>query len=232
MPALVDDGWGGLSTPLPATWKFLDSDGWATVDTDGTASGGSSGALSFALLNFGSSAINSIGYSAYVSGGQVRKMVKTITGLNWLNGDTVGILADGGIHRDLVVQSGSITLDYRAAKVQIGYRFNSDGQSLRQDGGSAQGSAIGETSRMHRVAAQFHNVGEFQMGATFTDLMTVQLIQADNQQADQRMPLFTGIVRDGIGSTPDFDGWVCWRQNSMLPGMIQSLTYFQEVQDV
>ncbi len=186
----------------------------------------------FNLKDFQGNYINTLSSSIYVSGGQVRKMVKTITGLNWLNGETVGILTDGGIHRDLVVASGSITLDYRAAKVQIGYRFNSDGQSLRQDGGSAQGTAIGETSRMHRVAVQYHNVGEFQMGASFTDLMTLQLQQVDVQQADQRMPLQTGISRDSVGATYDFDGWVCWRQNSMLPGMIQSLTYFSEVQDV
>ncbi len=196
----------------------------------------SAGVNFFKLVDFNGIGVSSLDYSPYVQGsggtGQIRKMVKTISGLNWLNGETVGILADGGNHRDLIVQSNSITLDYRAAKVQIGYRFNSDGQSLRQDGGSAQGSAIGETSRMHRVAPQFHNMGDLALGSTFTDLMTVQIAQADNQQADQRTPLATGIVRDSVGSTYDFDGWVCWRQNSMLPGMLQSLTYFQEVQDV
>lgn len=193
---------------------------------------GSSLANTFALLNFNSGAINSIGYSAYVSGGEIRKMVKTITGLDWLNGDTVGILADGANHPDVVVQSGAITLNYRAAKVQIGYRYNSDAQTLRQDGGSAQGTAIGETSRISRVAFQLHNVGEFQMGSTFLDLQTVQLEQADVQQADQAMPLFTGIIRDSINAAYDFDGFVCFRQNSMLPGAVLALTTFNEVQDV
>lgn len=193
---------------------------------------GSSLTNTFALLNFNSSAINSIGYGAYVSGGDIRKMVKTITGLDWLNGDTVGILADGANHPDVVVQSGAITLNYRAAKVQIGYRYNSDAQTLRQDGGSAQGTAIGETSRISRVAFQLHNVGEFQMGSTFLDLQTVQLEQADVQQADQAMPLFTGIIRDSINAAYDFDGFVCFRQNSMLPGAVLSLTTFNDVQDV
>ncbi len=188
--------------------------------------------LSFALAGYQGEPYSLSGYSPYVSGGQVRKMVQTISGLNWLNGETVGILADGAIHRDVVVASGSITLDYRAAKVQIGYRFNSDGQSLRQDGGSAQGTAIGETSRMHRVAAMFHNMGDFAMGQTFTDLVPVKFQQADQQVADQRTPLFSGIERDATGAQYDFDGWVCWRQSSMLPGMLNALVYFQEVQDV
>lgn len=193
---------------------------------------GSSLANTFALLNYGSSAVNSLSYSPYVSGGEIRKMVINISGLSWLNGDTVGILADGANHPDVIVQSGAITLNYRAAKVQIGYRYNSDGQTLRQDGGSAQGTGIGETSRISRVAFQLHNVGEFQIGSTFLDLQTVQLIQADIQQADQAMPLFTGIIRDSINAAYDFDGFVCFRQNSMLPGTIQSLTTFNEVQDV
>jgi hypothetical protein len=62
--------------------------------------------------------------------------------------------------------------------------------------------------------------------------MSVDLMQADVQESDQAMPLFSGIVRDAVGATYDFDGWVCWRQNSMLPGMLNSLTYFSEVQDV
>ncbi len=194
---------------------------------------GSSLTNTFALLNFGSSAINSLSYSAYVSSGQVRKMVQTISGLTWLAGETVGVLADGANHPDCIVSnSGLITLNYRAAKVQIGYRYNSDGQDLRQDSGSAQGSAIGETSRTSRVAVQLHNVGEFQMGASFDDLLPVQLVQADQQQADQAMPLFSGIIRDGVGAGYDFDGFICWRQNSMLPGMVQSITSFFEVQDV
>ena len=193
---------------------------------------GSSLTNTFALLAFGSSAINATGYSSYVSGGQARKMVITISGLSWMNGDTVGILADGGNHPDVVVQSGAITLNYRAAKVQIGYRYNSDGQSLRIDGGSAQGTAIGEMRQVTRVAAQMHRIGDFQMGASFSDLQAMNFQRADIQGADQSTPLFSGIVRDSIGAPWDFEGYVCWRQNSMLPGMVQSLTYFAEVEDV
>ncbi len=194
---------------------------------------GSAGIIGFYILDFNGTQISPVSYGAYVAGGHVRKMVKTITGLNWLAGETVGILTDGGLHPDVVVSgSGSITLNYRAAKVQIGYRFNSDGQSLRQDGGSAQGTAIGETSRMHRVAAMFHNMGDFAMGQTFTDLVPVKFQQASQNQTDLATPLFSGIERDATGAGYDFDGWVCWRQSSMLPGMLNALVYFQEVQDV
>lgn len=54
----------------------------------------------------------------------------TVTGLNWLNGATVQVLADGKVHRSLVVSGGTITLDYAAAKVQVGIGYTGDIETL------------------------------------------------------------------------------------------------------
>ena len=54
----------------------------------------------------------------------------TISGLSHLNGKTVSILADGSVHRQLVVSSGQITLDQAASKVHIGLPYNSDAKTL------------------------------------------------------------------------------------------------------
>ena len=47
----------------------------------------------------------------------------TITGLAHLEGETVQILADGVVHKDLVVSSGQITLDYVASTVIVGLSY-------------------------------------------------------------------------------------------------------------
>lgn len=52
------------------------------------------------------------------------------TGLDHLEGRTVGVLADGLVHRQLVVESGSITLDAPAAVVHVGLPYNSDFETL------------------------------------------------------------------------------------------------------
>lgn len=50
----------------------------------------------------------------------------TIGGLGHLEGKTVNILADGAVHPKRVVESGSVTLDIEASKVQIGLPIEAD----------------------------------------------------------------------------------------------------------
>jgi hypothetical protein len=189
--------------------------------------------LSYNIVDAQGNNIDSTGYSAWVSGSLVSKLVTTISGLTWLKNETVSILADGGIHPDVVVSnSGGITLSFPAAKVQIGYKYNSDGQNLRLEAGAADGSSIGKTRRPSRVAFMLRWVGDFAFGADFNSLRPMPIEQADQQQADNATPLFNGIYRDGIEAAYDFEGQVCWRQNSGLPGMIQAITVFEDEIDV
>lgn len=54
----------------------------------------------------------------------------SISGLTWLEGKTVNILADGAVHPQRVVTSGSVTLDQASSKVQIGLPIVADLQTL------------------------------------------------------------------------------------------------------
>lgn len=187
----------------------------------------------FQLHDFSGNPISSSAYGAYVSGGQVRKLVSTVSGLTWLENETVGVLADGSWHPDCVVSnSGVLTLNYPAAKVQIGYRYASQGQLLRAEAGAADGTSIGKTRRTTRVAFMLHRVGDLSFGTDFSNLIPVKFAQGDVQQADQATPLFSGIIRDGVESSYDFESQICFEQNSPLPGCIESITSFMEEQDV
>ena len=53
-----------------------------------------------------------------------------ISGITWLEGKTVSILADGAVHPQKVVSNGSITLDQASSVVHIGLPYDSDLQSL------------------------------------------------------------------------------------------------------
>lgn len=53
-----------------------------------------------------------------------------ISGLTWLEGKTVNILADGAVHPQKTVSSGAITLDAPASVVQVGLPITADLQSL------------------------------------------------------------------------------------------------------
>ena len=54
----------------------------------------------------------------------------SISGLTWLEGKTVSILADGAVHPQRVVTGGAITLDQASSKVQVGLPIIADLQTL------------------------------------------------------------------------------------------------------
>ena len=53
-----------------------------------------------------------------------------ISGLSWLEGKTVNILADGAVHPQKTVSSGAVTLDRAASVVHVGLPYNSDLNTL------------------------------------------------------------------------------------------------------
>ena len=54
----------------------------------------------------------------------------TISGLNWLEGETVSVLENGAVHPQRVVTGGSITLDRASSVVHVGLEYNSDINTL------------------------------------------------------------------------------------------------------
>ena len=53
-----------------------------------------------------------------------------ISGISWLEGKTINILADGAVHPQKVVSSGSITLDRASSVVHLGLPIEADLQTL------------------------------------------------------------------------------------------------------
>lgn len=187
----------------------------------------------FQLLNQDGSNLDTSAASAYVSGGQARKLVSTLAGLSWLLNETVQILADGALQPDATVDgSGNLALSYPASKVQLGFAFKSQAQLLRTEAGSATGTSQGQLRRLCRAAIQVHRAAELSVGMDFTDMQSLEFAQADVQQADQAVALFSGFVREGLLSAWDFDNQFCFQQSSMLPGTVQSVALFVEEQDV
>ena len=78
------------------------------------------------------------------SGGTYRgEQATLISGLHWLEGKTVSILADGAVHPQRVVTAGMVALDNPASIVHIGLPITSDARTLplaaQVDAGYAQG---------------------------------------------------------------------------------------------
>lgn len=194
----------------------------------------STSATAFKIQDFVGNDINTTGYSVYLGSGVVRKLVSLVTGLGWLANETVSILGDGAILAQTTVSAvGSVGLSLPAAKVSIGYTYNSDAQLLRSKDGSAQGTSIGSTRRVNRVAFMLHNVAELLVGPTFTNLLPVEeFARGDVLNADSPVPLFDGVIRENVQGAYTYSDTICFRQSQPLPGMIQSVVRFLEEFDV
>lgn len=190
-------------------------------------------ANTFELTDYDGNNINLSAYAAYTSGGEVRKLITTISGATWLKNETVSVLTDGGIHPDVVVSNaGDIVLNYPAAIVQFGFKYNSDGKLLRADAGSPDGTAIGKTRRTTRAAFMVKDCADLSIGTEFERLTPVSFQTADVLTANSPTPLFTGLVREGVESAYDLESQVCFRQNSGLPGTILAITSFMDEFDL
>jgi hypothetical protein len=84
----------------------------------------------------------------------------TLSGLAHLEGQTVSILADGAAHANKTVSSGAITLDRSATKACVGLSYDSILQTMRIEGGAAEGTSQGKTKRISKVVLRlFETVG-------------------------------------------------------------------------
>lgn len=184
----------------------------------------------FTLKDTQGNNIDSTLWGSYVSGGTVRKLVTTITGLDYLDGQSVSILADGAVQPDQTVVAGAITLTTPAATVNIGLGYNSDGQLLRLEAGAADGTALGKTRRTHRVGIMLDRSLGLELGTNFDELDTITFRTSADRMS--RAPaLFSGIISETLPSDYDFENQICWRQSQPLPSTILAILPQMVTQD-
>lgn len=155
----------------------------------------------------------------------------TITGLTQVPGETVTILADGATHPTRVVSNtGTITLARPASVVQVGYGYNSDGNTLRNDAGSANGTAQGKTQRKHRVCFRLHDSLGLSAGPNFNSL-TRRIVRTTGDPLGVAVPLFSGDDTDTWEGDYSTDDEICWRFDQPLPGTMLAIMPQQDTFD-
>jgi hypothetical protein len=115
----------------------------------------------------------------------------TITGLDHLEGETVKILADGFIHPDKTVSSGSITLDNSASVVQIGLGYTHTLKPLKFEGGTSSGTAVGKTKQIFGITFVLLNSHTLSFGPDTSNLKHIDFRQVSDLM-DTAVPFFTG----------------------------------------
>ena len=87
-------------------------------------------ASTYELQDLNAANLDGTGFGAYVSGGEVRATVTTISNLEHLEGKSLAILGDGSVQPPQTVISGSITLQNPVSEVHYGLGYESEFENL------------------------------------------------------------------------------------------------------
>lgn len=159
--------------------------------------------------------IDGTGYSTYVSGGYVRKVYNTFSGLTHLNGRSVVVLGNGEVYPEQTVTNGEITLTRACSRVQVGLPYTCDFETLNVEVGLRSGSTQGKPMKISNVTFR---VIESRGGWIGPDSNNLHEGFIPDRTALGTPPLlFTGDVREALGAGFEAGGRVFFRQYDPLP---------------
>lgn len=113
-----------------------------------------------------------------------------ISGLDYLEGELVTVLVGGAPHPRRTVTAGQITLQNPSALVQVGLPCDAHIETMRIEGGSANGTSQGKMKRVHGVTFRVHE----SLGGSFGPEGAVDDFQYrdDTDAMNQPPPTHTG----------------------------------------
>ena len=184
----------------------INNNGWIVADVTTNT---------FELQNSNATDLNGSAFTAYASGGKVRKAVTSITGLNHLEGQTVSALANGFVVSGLTVSSGAITLPNAASRVHIGLPYEAAIETLNPEVSSqSRGTIQSDKKRISNITVRVENTRGIFIGPDST--RTVEMKQGLND-------LTTGDLSMSIRPTWNTNGRIYIKQPHPLPMTILSV---------
>jgi hypothetical protein len=146
----------------------------------------------------------------------------TISNLDWLEGKTVSILADGAVHPQRQVVNGQITLDNPASVVQVGLPITADAKTLPLAAQIDTGYGQGRTKNVNKVWMRMVSSSGIFAGPS-TDKL-VQFKQRTTEPYGTAPALRTDEIE--LDVRPDWgnDAAIVVRQSDPLPITITSMT--------
>jgi hypothetical protein len=146
----------------------------------------------------------------------------TITGLDWLEGKTVSILADGAVHPQRVVTGGQITLDNPASVVQVGLPITADAKTLPLAASIDTGYGQGRVKNVNKVWMRVVNSSGIFAGPSVDQL--VQYKQRTTEPYGVAPALRTDEIEIDVRPDWESDAAIVVRQSDPLPITITSMT--------
>jgi len=152
----------------------------------------------FKITDLEGNNIDGTAFAAYDSGGEVRKMVATVSGLGHLEGETVNVWADDYVHPPVTVSSGGITLDGKASVVQAGLGYCHKMTTLKLEAGAVTGTAVGKIKKVHAATFVLLNAYTMEVSVDGGAKRKLDFRQVDSGY-DSSVPLFSGERFEDLG---------------------------------
>lgn len=162
------------------------------------------------------------------SGTYIGEPKSEITGLTWLEGMKVTIVADGSVEEPQVVTNGKVTLQMPANIVHVGLAYTADAQTLPVAMALQDGS-YGSTHQknVRTMSMRVINSSGLQAGPSFTKLR--EYPARSTEDAGSPPNPITDEIDVPIQGNWNRSGQVCIRQAYPLPMKIVSMTTTLEV---
>ena len=141
----------------------------------------------------------------------------TLSGLSHLEGQTVSILADGSAHPDKTVSSGAITLDRSVTKAVVGLAYNSVLQTMRIEGGAAEGTSQGKTKRISKVVLRLFETVGVKVGPSLSNLEAIPFRTTSSPMGSPVETLLAGDKEIEFNDDFNSDGFIFVKQDQPLP---------------
>lgn len=167
--------------------------------------------------------LEGIGDSFFVDAGGVYEgpPATVISNLDWLEGKTVSILADGAVMPQQKVTGGKIKLDHAASRVVVGIPYNSDLQTLPVSISDSPALGAGRFKNVYKTFLRVNKSSGVMAGPEWDRL--VEFKQRTTEQPGFPPELTTGEIEIQLRSQWDDSGELCIRQADPLPLTIQSI---------
>lgn len=137
------------------------------------------------------SGVNSISYTAYVSGGEAHDLIGTVSSLDHLEGKTVQVKVDGATHPDATISSGAITLQAQHYDVTIGLPYEFKVTLLPQSFDVGMGNQISQPVRWVTPILRVYKSAIPTIQGEYTPA------RAGDDEMDSAVPLYTGDLKYG-----------------------------------
>ena len=154
----------------------------------------------------------------------------SVTGLWHLEGETVGVYADGAVMPDVTVTNGKVSIANTVSVVTLGYAFTSDAVTMPPEGGSQDGTSQGKIKRITRLGMWLLDALGIKFGRDTSNLTEIIFGTWGGLWGSGSL-LFTGVKRERFEGDYDRLAQVAIRSDGPFPATILALMPQMETMD-